>query len=312
MKRVLLLLLAACAMAVGVATPAAAVPAPTTPTSQCLNNQPPAETVTHWVPGWTWAWPSPIELRPGDVLSVSAVGEVGTGGWSGVHGPAGKPDLTWGGNWPVQGGRQYGLYGKLRSSGQRFFVGDATGCLIPERLPVRTVGERIDFGINDENPGDNVGGYTVTVKVYRNFVSDGGFEAQPHRGVSAPWGVEGPDVKGVDIRLGFANTGQNNAFIRTGSRNWNAVTQQIALKPHTAYRMRVFLRTSAAFPTGYFGVRGASPWLTERPFGVINHYDELSIDFRTGDNPNVTAFLGYQAPGHDSWVQFDDWSIVRL
>ncbi|CCH35438.1 hypothetical protein ABZ816_12615 [Actinosynnema sp. NPDC047251] len=312
MKAVLTLVVAG-AVALGtLAAPAAAAPAPTTATTQCLANRTPAETTTHWVPGSTWAAPSPLDLRPGDVVSVTAVGQVGTGGWSGVHGPAGKPDLTWGGSWPVQGGRQYGLYGKLRESGRRFFVGDGTGCLIPERLPVVRVGERIDFGINDENPGDNVGGYTVSVKVYRNLLSDSGFEDQPHRGVSAPWGVEGPDGKGIDIGLGLANTGRSNAFIRTDSRNWNAVTQQVTLKPFTQYRMRVFLRTTADFPTGYFGARGTTTWLTERPFGRTDGYTEYSLDFSTGENPVVTAFLGYVAHGRDAFVQFDDWSIFVL
>ena len=309
MRNLLVLVLTMLGLAAGVTiTPAAgAAPAPMTPWSRCGAGQAPTYTATTWVHGSTYLTAAPIALEPGDVIHVSATGTINTGGWSGSHGPAGNSTITWGGNWPHQGGRAYSLYGRFASNGHKFLAAN-TGCLDPATYYSNNA-DRIDLGINDENLGDNTGGFTVIMRVYRNLVTDGGFERQPYRSVSSPWNVEGPDHKGIDIRLGYANSGANNAFIRTGSHNWNAITQNVSLRPYTWYRMRVFLRTSSVFGAGYLGVRGAANGLAERPFGVVNGYQEHTIDFSTGANGTVTPFLGYWAPGTDSWVQMDDFAI---
>ncbi|WP_434452293.1 hypothetical protein [Lentzea sp. E54] len=309
MRNLLLLVLTMIGLAAGVqsAPAAGAAPAPMTPWSRCGAGQAPTFTATKWVPGSAYLTAAPLALEPGDVIHVSATGTINTGGWSGSHGPAGENTITWGGNWPHQGGRIYSLYGKFRSNNTRFLAAN-TGCLDPATY-YSTGADHVDLGINDENLSDNTGGFTVTMRVYRNLVKDGGFERQPHRGISSPWYAEGPDYKGVDIRLGYANSGGNNAFIRTGSRNWNAVTQYVPLRPYASYRMRVFLRTSPVFGAGYLGVRGAANGLVERPYGVVNGYQEHTIDFATGANGGVTVFLGYWAPGTDSWVQMDDFAV---
>ncbi|SDL66043.1 hypothetical protein SAMN04488074_112200 [Lentzea albidocapillata subsp. violacea] len=307
MRNLLLLVLTMIGLAAGVQSAPAAAPAPMTPWSRCQNGQPATYTATKWVHGSTYLTAAPLALQAGDVIHLSATGTINTGGWSGSHGPAGSNTITWGGNWPHQGGRAYSLYGRFAGNGVKFLAAN-TGCMDPAGYHSGG-NDRIDLGINDENLSDNTGGFTVTMRVYRNLVQDGGFERQPNRGVSAPWHAEGPDHKGVDIRLGYANSGGNNAFIRTGSRNWNAVTQYVPLRPHASYRMRVFLRTSPVFGAGYLGVRGASTGLVERPYGVVNGYQEHTIDFTTGANGAVTVFLGYWAPGSDSWVQMDDFAI---
>jgi hypothetical protein len=139
-------------------------------------------------------------------------------------------------------------------------------------------------------------------------VRDSGFENQTTTTISAPWVGEGPDFKGIDRGTGLANSGANNAFIRTSTRNWNAVTQHVAVQPYTTYRLQAWLRTSSQFPTGYLGVRGGTSTtvVAQTPFGVTGGYRLVSVEFLSYWRTDVTVFVGYQAPGVDSWVQIDD------
>lgn len=144
------------------------------------------------------------------------------------------------------------------------------------------------------------------------LVKDSGFEEQHTRAVGAPWGFEGIDPKGMDIGLGLENTGRNNAWIRSGSRQWNAITQVVTVRPNTAYSLSAWVRTSGNFDGGYFGVRsGASrAILNEVRFGAAAAnpaaYQYLSVEFSSGADTTVTVFIGYWAPGADSWLQIDD------
>ncbi|WP_279581137.1 hypothetical protein [Fodinicola feengrottensis] len=79
---------------------------------------------------------------------------------------------------------------------------------------------------------------------YGGAVTDPGFEKQPTSTVSAPWTVEGPDQHGID-RGGQQHSGTNNAWIRTSSKNWNAVTQVVPVKPNTSYRLTGWIRDTA-------------------------------------------------------------------
>ncbi|MER6345986.1 G1 family glutamic endopeptidase [Streptomyces sp. NPDC001595] len=141
-------------------------------------------------------------------------------------------------------------------------------------------------------------------------VGDPGFETQPGRTVSAPWSGEGPDFKGIDTDLGYHKTGRKNAFIRTGSRNWNAITQQVAVKQQTVYYLEGWVRTSGNFTTGYFGARGTNGrTIVQKNYGKVltnGAYQYLRMAFNSGTNTSITVYTGYIAPGADSWVQIDD------
>ncbi|WP_256789283.1 hypothetical protein [Frankia sp. AvcI1] len=148
-------------------------------------------------------------------------------------------------------------------------------------------------------------------------VGDGGFEEQPVRAVSAPWRTEGPDTKGVDRGLGLARTGPNNAFIRTASRSWNALAQDIPVRPNTNYVLRGWVRTSghgagADVNTGFFGVRLSGVWPpVEQQFGPspAGQYQEIVRPFNPGDRTSVTVFCGFWGLGTDGWIQMDQISV---
>ena len=183
------------------------------------------------------------------------------------------------------------------------------------RVGAPIIGQPLTLQMNDSATWDNHGAWNVTVRLYRNPVRDGDFEAQPQRSVSWPWLTEGVDPKGIDINLGFQHSGTKNAFIRAGSRNWNALVQDISVRPNTNYRLNAWLRTSPGFGAGFFGVRaaGSNVPLHQVSYGSTNgQYQLVTVPpFNTGAATNLRVFVGYWAPGFDSWVQIDGLSLNR-
>ena len=262
-------------------------------------------------------------LERGDIVRVTATGIINTGGWSGSHDPNGSPDLAPGGIgslWPAVGMRKYSLFGQWGHDGVKFVSGTDSGCLDYSAVLDRfgTGQDTIHLGINDEDIRDNTGSFDVRIRVWRNpsMTPDGGFEQQPRREISWPWMSEGPDYKGIDIDLGLANSGRKNGFIRTSSTNWNALTVWSTLVRNKPYRLQGFIRTSANFNNGFFGVRASSSTtvLAQTRFGSFTPagYQQFTVDFNPGPNDYVTVFVGYFAPGYDSWVQMDDISVRRI
>jgi hypothetical protein len=274
--------------------------------------------VSFQVPGNTGSLLVPLpDLEPGDVLRVTAPsGVISTGGWSGSHGPDGNlndPAPT-GSSWPVPGLDKYSLFGRWGRNGYTFRAGSDSGC-VDYTTAYGTGPDTLYLGVNDENLSDNTGAFNVNVRVWRNpsVLGDGGFEQQTSRTISAPWTTEGPDYKGIDIGLNLAHFGTNNAFIRTSSGNWNALTQRVNVRPYASYRLQGWIRTSGNFNGGYFGVRpGTSTTpMAETRYGsfTLAGYQQLSVDVYTGPNTSLTVFAGYWAPGYDSWVQIDDIAL---
>jgi hypothetical protein len=142
-------------------------------------------------------------------------------------------------------------------------------------------------------------------------VADPGFEGQPSDGVSTPWLTEGPDPKGIDRGKGLSHSGSNNAWIRTNSRNWNAIDQVVGVSHDRKYRLTVWIRSSGVPGTGYFGVRDLSSNkpIAETTFGTVATYQKLTVVFDSAANSSVRIFAGYWAPGSDSWIQADDIDI---
>ena len=143
---------------------------------------------------------------------------------------------------------------------------------------------------------------------------DGDFENQKTNTISAPWYVEGSGFKGIDIGKRLSSSGKNNAFIRTSFHDWNAITQFFHTTPLQKYRVEADLRTSGNMRDGYFGVRDeVGRVIKEVKFGPLPQYARLRFDFaglprQTG----VRLFIGYWAPGEDSWIQIDNVHVGRL
>lgn len=147
-------------------------------------------------------------------------------------------------------------------------------------------------------------------------IGDGGFEAQTTNTVALPWHVENLTGNwtgwvGIDLNQGWAHSGANNAYIRTNTRDWNAIKQLVPVQPNTTYTLTGWFRTSATFGTGYFGVRGdiTSQPLKEVSFGSLGGWTQQSVTLNSGSNDFLTVYAGYWAPGSDSWVQIDDISL---
>lgn len=253
-------------------------------------------------------------------------GEVKTASW-------------WGYTWP----RQYNVNRVDFTTGP---VTDTGGWFTGRpRVQLRQNGEWIDAAaqsISPAYPGDNTAGagqtYAITfksaatdgVRVYgvpggtRTYTSvselaasyvpqlaDGGFEAPA--GGPAAWDFEGTAAHGVDRGLGFAHSGQNNGWIRTSATGWSALSQQVPVTPGKTYTFSVWERSSAALADGRFGVRlGAdgSTVLGQANFGATDAYAQRQVTVTIPANVStVTVYAGFVAPGTDTWIQLDDFTI---
>lgn len=143
-------------------------------------------------------------------------------------------------------------------------------------------------------------------------VQDAGFEKQATGTVSAPWTAEGPDDKGIDRGIGLSHSGANNAWIRTSTTNWNALKQVVTVQPNTNYVLTGWIRNSNNFTDGFFGVRNpAGSVISEVKYGGSPDYTQKTVSFNSGSNTSITLFVGYWAPGADSWIQVDDVSLTK-
>ncbi len=144
-----------------------------------------------------------------------------------------------------------------------------------------------------------------------NLVADPGFELQGRPTVSSPWSTEGPDAHGIDRNLGFAHSGQNDAWINDASTNWNSLTQTISVQPNTNYTLSGWVQNNFTDNIGYFGVRDADgiSVLKETTFGSLPGYGQLSVTFNSGSNTTVKVYIGFWGQGSTRWIRADDISL---
>ncbi|TDO44948.1 hypothetical protein EV643_11493 [Kribbella sp. VKM Ac-2527] len=155
--------------------------------------------------------------------------------------------------------------------------------------------------------------FTSVAEVAVRYVAqlaDGGFEAF---GSGKPaWIFEGTAANGVDRGLGFAHSGANNGWIRTSGTGWSALTQKVPVVPGTTYKVGSWINASAGLPDGQgrFGVRVGSQDLASKTFGASTGYvhHEVTVTIPAGVH-EVTVYAGFNAPGTDTWIQLDDFTI---
>ncbi|GII64026.1 hypothetical protein Skr01_41110 [Sphaerisporangium krabiense] len=292
---------------------AAPAPTPTGASQRCVQGtDPDAFTILHLDGGRGQTYPPAglprladgdmIRIEPdlADEVDVSLLAPADP--WDIVT-PAGNPQAA-GNGYPAPLMNQYSLL--VWAGGSPFQVSRPSNCVMPGA-------DTVTLGINDPETWDNTGAWDVVVKLYRAPVHDGGFERQTSGAVSWPWATEGPDSKGIDLNRGFAHTFRNNAFIRTSGRNWNALTQQIAVRRNTDYVVRGFIRTTANINTAFFGVRLPGMWPpTEVHFGPTpgGGYQLVEKPFNSLNNDVVTVFAGFWGVGADGWMQMDDIAVL--
>lgn len=107
-----------------------------------------------------------IDMRPGDQLIVEADGWIDPDGhmwpWDPDIGPDGIADGRCYWSFPKPCAPRYGLLGKLAGPGYFFLGSNYDGSPWMEGTE-----QRLYLGVNDENLGDNIGGFSVTIMVYR-------------------------------------------------------------------------------------------------------------------------------------------------
>jgi hypothetical protein len=57
------------------------------------------------------------------------------------------------------------------------------------------------------------------------------------------------------LSAGFSHSGNNDAWIRDSTSNWNAITQIISVQTHTNYTLAGWVQNNFTSNIGYFGVR---------------------------------------------------------
>ena len=146
-----------------------------------------------------------------------------------------------------------------------------------------------------------------------NLVAHAGFEPQPTTSLTSPWYVEGKG--GVDQGTTFPRTGTRNGWVRNDvSRSWNALKQEVAVTPNTAYTLSAWVRTSSSLNEGYVGARGlrGGPVLNEVKLGQpLGSYTQQTVRFNSGAQHSVEIYAGFWVNQGDTWLQADDFVLTR-
>jgi hypothetical protein len=144
-----------------------------------------------------------------------------------------------------------------------------------------------------------------------DLVGDSGFEQQTSSTVSSPWAIEGPDGHGIDLSAGFSHSGNNNAWIRDSTTNWNAITQVISVQPNTNYTLTGWVQNNFGSNIGYFGIRdsGGVNVVAQTTFSAAASYRLITVSFNSGSNTTMKVFGGFWGQSTDYWVRLDDIAV---
>jgi hypothetical protein len=122
------------------------------------------------------------------------------------------------------------------------------------------------------------------------------------------WLFEGTAANGVDRGLGFAHSGANNGWIRTSGTGFSALNQKVPVQPGATYTFGSWINASAGLPAGEgkFGVRGLGETTFGASTGYVHH--EVTVKVPAGVH-EVTVYAGFDAPGADTFIQVDDFTV---
>jgi hypothetical protein len=259
---------------------------------------------------WGYTWPQPYNINQVAYTSGQAFSD---GGWFGSNL---KVQLLENGTWTDAQGSVVNPAYPYTSAANPYQTYTFTF------TPAVATGVRI-VGNVATNTGSVAPSYFTSISslgVYYNNgtgnqVADPGFEQQTTSAVSHPWSIEGPDGHGIDLNAGFAHSGNNNAWIRDSTTNWNSVIQTIAVTPNTNYTLTGWVQNNFTSSTeGYFGVRAGTStttFLSNQAFGPASRYQQISATFNSGSNSTVTLFFGFNGTGADQYMRLDDVALAR-
>lgn len=144
-----------------------------------------------------------------------------------------------------------------------------------------------------------------------NLVVDPSFERGTPigDGTGGTWGCS--DNCGIDTAPASSFTGDHNAFVRY-NQGWRNLWQDVAVQPHTKYRLTGWVRTSVNSDNGYFGARTtAGQVISEAHFVSVGPWSRLTVDFDSGGNDTVQVFAGVWTNSGDIWLQVDDVAVIK-
>lgn len=145
-----------------------------------------------------------------------------------------------------------------------------------------------------------------------NLVSDPSFERATTLGdgTNGTWG--GKPNSGIDNVPAGGFTGDHRAFVRY-NQGWRDLWQDVAVQPHTSYRLTGFLRTSVNSDVGYFGARSLDGTvISEAHFVSVGAWTRFTVTFDSGDRDTVQLYGGVWTNSGDIWMQLDDVALVRV
>jgi hypothetical protein len=151
----------------------------------------------------------------------------------------------------------------------------------------------------------------TSLPVNVNLVQDPGFEQQQTATVSSPWRTEGPDPHGIDLNLAFSHSGNNDAWVRDSTSNWNATTQVITVQPNTSYTLTGWVQNNFTTNVGYLGVRdsGGVNVVAQKTFSAAPNYQQVTVTFNSGPNTTMKIFAGFWGQNVDYWFRLDDFRV---
>lgn len=158
-----------------------------------------------------------------------------------------------------------------------------------------------NYAFNDALPRLLAGLQLPAVAPGSDIAANGEFD----RGL-ASWTCDGPC--GVDEGAGLAQSGPNNAWVRSDS-GWNDLHQIIDVEPNRSYTVTGWVHTSATID-GYFGVRTEDGTVIgEQHFAPLSDYTKLSVTVNSGPNRELVVYGGFWADG-DTYLQLDNVTIT--
>lgn len=144
-----------------------------------------------------------------------------------------------------------------------------------------------------------------------------GFESGDMLG--SGWCTEGPMSSGVDPAGIYSRTGSYNAYLQTGTPQWNALIRHVGVPTDPGYCITVtgWVRTEGSVKDGRVGVRvgRTTAVVTEKRFGVsygtYTPFEPVKFRGRAGMT-EITFYLGYFSPSGFSRVMADDLLVTAV
>jgi short-subunit dehydrogenase involved in D-alanine esterification of teichoic acids len=118
-------------------------------------------------------------------------------------------------------------------------------------------------------------------------------------------------VQVIELVPPWVHSGNNDAWIRDSTGNWNATTQTITVKPHTVHPDRVGAKQLHYEHRLLRDTDAVGNIVAQTTYSAAPAYQQLSVKFNSSSNATMKVFAGFWGQNTDSWVQLDDFSVLQ-